>query len=296
MQTTQPLDVTAHVAGSIVPAVLDVIGQRWSLAIIQALLLQTKSFSQLLAELSIPRSTLASRLKHLQQMTCLSAVTNGYQLSPAGQALMPVIVLANTWDKAAGLAQPQVMFRHQCAQPLAVDLHCSVCEAAVKAQDTVLDAAGEPLELDGLPKPARRSRAEFSSTQSLTSAEILGDRWTALVVALGFYGVHRYSDIARHLGIAPNILADRLQRLSEGGVLERQLEGQTDRALYQLSARGLALFPLIVALTQWGDCWLRPRTSSPTRLRHLPCGQLLHGKLVCKACNNSVTAASLISG
>ena len=88
MQThaSRPLAVTAHVAASIVPAVLDVIGQRWSLAIIQALLLEDKSFGQLLRGLHIPRSTLAARLKHLHAMRCLQPASAGYRLTASGQA------------------------------------------------------------------------------------------------------------------------------------------------------------------------------------------------------------------
>ena len=295
MQSTPPLDVTAHVAGSIVPAVLDVIGQRWSLAIIQALLLHSKSFGQLLAELAIPRSTLASRLKHLQAMACVMSVPSGYQLSAAGKALMPVVVLATTWDAELRSAQKTTTYSHGCGQTLAASLVCTACHQAIKAQDVVLDAAGELLDEQDLPKPARRSRAEFSPDLPLTAAEVLGDRWTALVVALGFYGVQRYSDLARHLRIAPNILADRLQRLCDGDVLYRQLESQSDRARYQLTARGLAIFPLIVALTQWGDSWLRPQRSAPTRFRHLCCGELLEAALQCNACSEPVVLASLSS-
>ncbi len=286
--STHLLDVTAHVTASIVPAVLDVLGQRWSLAIIQALLLREKTFGQLLQELNIPRSTLSARLKHLQAMQCLEPSAGGYQLTEAGQALLPIASLAQAWDSPLVAPQASPLFVHACGQRLGPDLVCAHCAESIRATDIHLDSPGERPDLRGLPKPLRRSRAEFSLEDSLSAAAILGDRWTALIVALGFYGVQRYSDIERHLAIAPNILADRLQRLCVGEVLVR--EGLR----YRFSERGLQLFPLIVALTEWGDRWLRAEGQAPTRMRHLPCGHVLRAELRCSCCGQVVVLGSLL--
>jgi DNA-binding HxlR family transcriptional regulator len=293
--STASLDVTAHVTASIVPAVLDVIGQRWSLAIIQTLLLQEQSFGQLLVELSIPRSTLAARLKHLQAMGCLEAGPAGYRLTAAGQALLPVVSLAQAWDALRGLL-PAAPLRHQCTELLQPSLVCGHCLLPIRVADIHLDSAGVAPTAADLRKPARRARAEFSAQTKLTAAEILGDRWTALIVALIYFGVQRYSDIERHLSIAPNILADRLLRLSEGGVLVRELEVQSRRPLYRFSREGLQLFPLIVALTWWGDHWLRPDYSASTLLRHKPCGQRLQPQLCCACCGLMADLCSLSVG
>lgn len=289
---TQPLDVTAHVAASIVPAVLDVIGQRWSLAIIQALLLSAKSFGQLLAELQIPRSTLAARLKHLQAMACLAACGDGYQLTSAGQALLAVVSLARDWDARRGAPVVPALL-HSCGQALQPSLLCGHCLLPIEVRDIRLDSAGLAPQMASLAKPLKRARAEFAAEQQLTAAAILSDRWTALIVALIYFGVQRYGDIARHLQIAPNILADRLLRLTEGGVLLRATDGQPSRPLYRFSAEGLQLFPLIVALTNWGDHWLRPHYQASTQMSHRPCGQPLQPQLHCASCGQGVTLASL---
>lgn len=289
--STSTLDVTAHVAASIVPAVLDVIGQSWSLAIIQALLLQEKTFGQLLQELTIPRSTLSARLKHLTAMRCLEPSSSGYRLTPSGQALLPVVSLAQAWDMAA--APSTNLYMHQCGKVFSPVLVCSCCARQVRAKDIHLDCPGDIPDLQYLPKPMRRSRAEFSANQGLSAAELLGDRWTALIVALGFYGVQRYSEIARELAIAPNILADRLLRLCEGKVLLRESEHETGRPVYRFSERGLQLFSLIVVLIEWGDNWLRPSHQSPTLMRHLPCGEVLKPLLRCSSCGENAPIGSL---
>ena len=287
-----PLDVSAHVAASIVPAVLDVLGQRWSLAIVQALLLVGKSFGQLLAELDAPRSSLAARLKHLQAMNCVEACAQGYQLTPAGQALLAVVSLARDWDARRGAPVPAAL-QHSCGQPLQASLRCGHCQQPVAVRDIQLHGAGVAPSAAHLGKPLKRARAEFAAEPQLSAASILADRWTALIVALIYFGVQRYGDLARHLQIAPNILADRLLRLTEGGVLLRETDGASSRPLYRFSAEGLQLFPLIVALTDWGDQCLRAHYQASTQMLHRPCGQPLQAQLHCACCGERVTLASL---
>lgn len=84
--------------------------------------------------------------------------------------------------------------------------------------------------------------------------DVIGDRWSLLIVRDAFDGLSRFSDFQRHLGVARNILADRLRRLVDAGILIARPAG--DSGTYQeyvLTARGKSLFPLVVALRQWGE-------------------------------------------
>ncbi|MCU1202948.1 MULTISPECIES: winged helix-turn-helix transcriptional regulator [Stenotrophomonas maltophilia group] len=86
------------------------------------------------------------------------------------------------------------------------------------------------------------------------SADLLGDRWALLVIRDAFDGITRFGDFQRSLGAARNILSDRLRRLVEAGIL--QLRPASDGSVYQeyvLTAAGQELFPLLVALRQWGE-------------------------------------------
>lgn len=85
------------------------------------------------------------------------------------------------------------------------------------------------------------------------SLEIVGDWWTLLIVRDAFLGIRRFGDFQKSLGIAKNILAARLEGLTANGVLERG--GPASRPTYQLTGKGHALLPAIVALMQWGDQW-----------------------------------------
>lgn len=86
------------------------------------------------------------------------------------------------------------------------------------------------------------------------SVDLVGDRWSLLIVRDAFDGMRRFTDFQRNLGVARNILADRLRRLVEAGILAAQpTAGGGAYQEYVLTARGLRLFPVVVALRQWGE-------------------------------------------
>src|SRR3954466_13822696 len=96
--------------------------------------------------------------------------------------------------------------------------------------------------------------AECSIARTL---EVIGDRWTLLILRDAFRGVRRFDDLQRDLGIARNILTDRLQKLVDHGVLMRRLyQERPPRYEYRLTRMGYDLSPALVALMRWGDQYL----------------------------------------
>ncbi len=86
------------------------------------------------------------------------------------------------------------------------------------------------------------------------SVDLVGDRWSMLIVRDAFDGICRFGDFQRSLGVARNILSDRLRKLVDAGILENQ--AASDGSVYQeyvLTAKGESLFPVVVALRQWGE-------------------------------------------
>lgn len=86
------------------------------------------------------------------------------------------------------------------------------------------------------------------------TVDLIGDRWSLLIVRDAFDGMRRFSDFQRSLGVAKNILTDRLYMLVEAGILAR--EDAPDGSAYQhyvLTPQGQSLFPVVVALRQWGE-------------------------------------------
>ncbi len=89
------------------------------------------------------------------------------------------------------------------------------------------------------------------------SVDIIGDRWSLMIVRDAFDGMRRFSDFQRSLGMARNILSDRLHKLMDAGILTTQ--AASDGTAYQeyvLTDKGERLFPIVVALRQWGEQYL----------------------------------------
>ena len=99
-------------------------------------------------------------------------------------------------------------------------------------------------------------RAEALHCPLPPSIELIGERWAFLILRGAFNGLQHFEQFQAGLGIARNILSNRLARLVEGGILERRSD-LTDRrkVIYSLSPKGEALLPVLIALRQWGQDW-----------------------------------------
>jgi len=99
------------------------------------------------------------------------------------------------------------------------------------------------------------------------SLDQVGEWWSLLIVRECCQGTRRFDELQNNLGIARNILATRLERLVETGVLERYpLEDRANTDGYRLTRKGEDLYPVLVALLQWGDRWLAPEGKAPLLL------------------------------
>ena len=127
---------------------------------------------------------------------------------------------------------------------------------------------------------------ERPETCSIARAmEILGERWTFLILRESFYGVRRFSDMQRNLGIARNILSARLQTLVRAGILERRrYQEEPERFEYRLTTAGRDLYPAIITIMRWGDEHLIEDDGPPVALVH-SCGHVADPVVVCSHCH-----------
>lgn len=124
---------------------------------------------------------------------------------------------------------------------------------------------------------------------------LVGDRWTLLILRDIFRGRHRFGELADELGIARNLLADRLSRLVEHGILHKVPYQQRPlRHEYRLTPKGADLSPALVALMGWGDRWALGG-HAPTLLVHRDCGTPLDQVLLCSSCEVDVAPSSIRS-
>ena len=121
--------------------------------------------------------------------------------------------------------------------------------------------------------------------------ELVGERWTLLILRDAFLGVRRFDDFQRSLGIARNVLNTRLQRLVEAGLLERsRYQERPERFEYRLTEMGVDLWPTIVSLMKWGDRHLAGDEGPPVLLRHKGCGGTIDDRRVCESCGAQMSA------
>lgn len=100
----------------------------------------------------------------------------------------------------------------------------------------------------------RRTSFSDMSCSIARCLEQVGDGWTLLIIREAFFGTRRFGEFQSHLGIAPNVLTARLQSLVQHGILQAMAESENGRVLdYRLTDKGRDLFPIVIALLQWGD-------------------------------------------
>jgi DNA-binding HxlR family transcriptional regulator len=121
--------------------------------------------------------------------------------------------------------------------------------------------------------------------------EVVGERWTLLIVRDVFLGLRRFDELQADLGIARNVLQTRLERLVEHGVLEKHpYQERPLRHEYRLTEKGIDLWPTIVSLLQWGDRHAPPPNGPPVLITHKGCGGELDAHRVCTRCGKPVGA------
>jgi DNA-binding HxlR family transcriptional regulator len=288
----EPLGPDCSVLGTVAT-----IGDAWSwLVLREAIFDGVDRFEAFQGRLGVARSTLAARLEHLTAGTVLQRQAPRYVLSRRGADFFGCLMTAMAWGDRwyAGRAAPPRRVTHLlCGRPTMAELRCSHCREPLQAREVRYERRPSAPGRQGT--PAQRHRApgldllERGGPSSIArTLRVMGDRWSGLVIREAFYGVRRFDDFQRGLGIATNILAQRLERLTDHGVLQRvPYQQQPARYEYRLTEKGLDLYPVPLAMLTWGDRWLAGRRR-PVPLRHLPCGRRFTAVLSCNHCSEPI--------
>jgi DNA-binding HxlR family transcriptional regulator len=125
------------------------------------------------------------------------------------------------------------------------------------------------------------------------AVDMIGEKWTFLVLREAFSGVRRFADMQRRTGAPRQILSDRLSRLVSEGLLRKipyQEAGQRSRLEYRLTDKAMDLYPVLVALMQWGDTYAMGPAGPAVTLTHRDCGEPIRLEVTCAA-GHSVASA-----
>jgi DNA-binding HxlR family transcriptional regulator len=123
------------------------------------------------------------------------------------------------------------------------------------------------------------------------SLELVGERWSLLVVREIFHGRRKFSEMQRSLGVARNVLTDRLQGMVDEGILERRpYSEKPERYEYFLTEKGLDLWPVMISLMHWGDKYEPQRGGPPSIVVHKgECGGEIDDRRICTKCGKHLT-------
>lgn len=309
--TQEPALATQLVQANSATRALNILGDRWTLMILYLAFQRVRRFDEFQGRIGLARSLLIDRLRRLTAVGIFEKVRyqerparDEYRLTPMGQDLYSLALSIIRWEKRwfYDAANPAHRLMHSCGKVFTPECRCGHCRALVSPRDVyVEDGPGAEFEPSPPPRAQRRSIVPAGDLNQgnpmLDRAfQVLGDRWTSHVIAAAFMGRRRFNDFQNALGVAPNILSDRLTRLTDLGVLRRELYQQRpDRWEYRLTDEGRDLYPLLAELNRWGDKWLATK-GPPLITYHRACGHVLEPIMTCDKCGQEVTALSVTPG
>lgn len=142
-----------------------------------------------------------------------------------------------------------------------------------------------------------RKNFEGAPCSIARSLDVIGDWWTPLILRECLYGIHRFDEIQRWLGIGRNILTQRLAQLTEQGVLERRLyQERPPRYEYHLTEKGYDAAKLLLAMMPFGEAWLFGAGNEPIRLYDRRTQRRVHPLLVDAETGESIDPRNLYAG
>ena len=115
--------------------------------------------------------------------------------------------------------------------------------------------------------------------------EVVGERWTLLILRDILHGNRRFDQLQESLGLARNVLSNRLGRLADEGIIQRRpYQERPERFEYFLTEKGLDLWPVLVAMLGWGDKHVYGENGGPVVMIHKECGGRINDRRICESC------------
>ena len=286
--------VAHHLHGTSLNRALDAIGDWWTQRILRECFLGVRFFDAFAARLAVPRQTLSIRLKSLVAHGILDTSRGGYRLTASGLALYPWALMiwhwTRKWSDHAAAGQPATLVHLDCGHPMTPVFACAECHGRVTLRDVDIHplpgarAARAPARRDGGRRLAVGAGAAASHVALITA-----DRWAHLIISAIFLGCRSFDQLEREIGIASNVLAQRLALLVDTGFLDkRRAPDDARRFLYLLTDRGRDVYPLTITLVQWADRHLPGRGTPPMRRVHRHCGATLDARVLCSHCKTEL--------
>jgi DNA-binding HxlR family transcriptional regulator len=277
----------------------ELLGDAWSWMILrEAIFGRATRFGEFQENLAISPKILSARLGVLSEGGLFDRQTiegrGGpveYRLTDMGKDFASCLLSAMRWglrwrDPKAQSRPPVIHTKCRC--PFAAEFRCSHCAVPIKSRDvTVVSMHRASADLIGKRRQRRPDLdvIDRSSTCPIAyTLRVIGDRWSSLVIRECFLGTKRFGEFQEHLGIASNILSNRLDRLVELCILVvSSASDESSRLGYRLTEKGHDLYSVPLSILTWGERWLA-NGRNPTKLKHKLCGHQMRAVFSCASC------------
>ncbi|ANY20243.1 putative HTH-type transcriptional regulator YybR [Tsuneonella dongtanensis] len=279
---------------------LDVVGDVPVLLILEQAFRGQHRFDEMVTGTGLARSVVSNRLAKLVEAGVLVKARErqkGYALTDMGRQLYPVALMILRWQAKWEPASRSINVRlvhRACGKVTTPVPVCQACHGLIDPRE--VDWAPGPGLTQVTPVYARRRQQTAAASAKRGNVtmvdsviELFGDRWATLVVRACFTGIHRFDEIQRDTLMATNILSGRIERLLAQGIIKAvPYSAHQDRFEYRLTAKGRDLYPVLLALLQWGDAWFADDKGPPLLLTHRLCSSGLRLEAVCSECGDEV--------
>ncbi|WP_026197837.1 winged helix-turn-helix transcriptional regulator [Sciscionella marina] len=280
---------------------LGLLGDEWTVLILQRALLGTTRYTHFLDQLPISNSVLTSRLSTLVTEGLLAhyvyqrnPIRAEYRPTERGRSVWSILLAIWDWERnwvPRQKASLPTMTHTVCGLPFRPLLACSSCEKPVEPRDvdTQWGPSGSWARSSPEAITRRRSGRQAEASFFPETMAIFGNRWSSAMIGAAFLGLHRFSEFESALGAPPSLVAERLQLLTEQGVLTpARNDKRTDWVAYRLTEKGRAFFPVIMLLLAWAERWYHAPEGPALVQVHAECQQEFRAILNCDQCGHRV--------
>ena len=282
-----------------VARMLGLLGDEWTLLVMQQALMGATRYAEFKARLPISNSVLTRRLQGLAAEGLLdrrayqsNPPRSEYVITPRGRSLWPVLVSIWEWERhwVPEHAEQLPSMRHiECGADFAPVVTCQACGEEASEKDVVAQWGPTGSWPRSIPAAVTRRRSEGGEVAGLfpQTMSVMGNRWGFALLVAAFVGMSRFTDFQRQLGAPPGSISDRLSTFTANGVFV------VSDNRYRLTEKGRALFSVLVTALHWAQRWYQSPEGPAVVLTHTTCGGPFDAALTCDQCARRLRGAQI---
>ncbi|GLQ25146.1 transcriptional regulator [Algimonas ampicilliniresistens] len=279
---------------------LEVVGDYPTLLILEVSWLGGKRFDGIRRRTGLLKASLSSRLRRLveaglmeKRRYCDSPPRYEYIMTEKGQGLYWVALMLLRWERRwQEPGKISVELTHKtCGKVFDPVPACGACNVEIDPKEVEWSEGPGVSQMKALYSRRRRSRDAEQKSNSLMdqAAQIMGDRWSSLILRSIYTGINRFDEILADTAIATNILSERLAWLEEIGMIRpKQYHSNPPRYEYRLRSKGVDYYHALLMLQKWGDTYYCAPEGPPLLLTHKLCDSSLDPKVICSECQEPI--------